>query len=106
MDISLLIEILILLALLASIYLYFFRQKKVSNKTFITNFSILLTIGLISTSVLLLLNPTSSDEFPNRPLSEYWNIKTWIRWKDNFNGLNSGNDWETLEYEVNQIAIR
>ena len=31
---------------------YIFRQKKVSNKTFITNFSILLTIGLISTSIL------------------------------------------------------
>ena len=50
---------------------YVFRQKKVSNKTFITNFSILLTIGLISTSVLLLLNPTSSDEFPMRTLSEH-----------------------------------
>ena len=51
--------------------IYIFRQKKVSNKTFITNFSILLTIGLISTSALFLLNPTSSDEFPNRPLSEH-----------------------------------
>ena len=51
--------------------IYIFRQKKVSNKTFITNFSILLTIGLISTSVLFLLNPTSSDEFPTRPLSEH-----------------------------------
>jgi len=50
---------------------YVFRQKKVSNKTFITNFSILLTIGLISTSVLLLLNPTSSDEFPMRTISEH-----------------------------------
>ena len=44
---------------------------KVTNKTFITNFSILLTIGLISTSVLFLLNPASSDEFPNRALSEH-----------------------------------
>jgi hypothetical protein len=50
---------------------YIFRQKKVSNKTFITNFSILLTIGLISTSVLFLLNPSSSDEFPMRPLGEH-----------------------------------
>ena len=51
--------------------IYIFRQKKVSNKTFITNFSILLTIGLISTSVLFLLNPSSSDEFPMRPLGEH-----------------------------------
>ena len=51
--------------------IYIFKQKKVSNKTFITNFSILLTIGLVSTSVLFLLNPASSDEFPNRTLSEH-----------------------------------
>jgi hypothetical protein len=51
--------------------IYIFKQKKVSNKTFITNFSILLTIGLVSTSVLFLLNPASSDEFPNRALSEH-----------------------------------
>ena len=38
---------------------YIFRQKKVSNKTFITNFSILLAIGLISTSVLFLSNRLS-----------------------------------------------
>ena len=50
---------------------YVFRQKKVSNKTFITNFSILLTIGLISTSVLFLLNPASNDELPSRPLLEH-----------------------------------
>ena len=50
---------------------YVFRQKKVSSKTFITNFSILLTIGLISTSILLLLNPTSSDEFSMRSLDEH-----------------------------------
>jgi len=50
---------------------YVFRQKKVSNKTFITNFSVLLTIGLISTSVLFLVNPTSGDEFPMRPLIEH-----------------------------------
>ena len=54
----------------------------------------------------VLYREISRVSIPNRPLSEYWNIKTWIRWKDNFNGLNSGNDWETLEYEVNQIAIR
>ena len=51
--------------------IYIFKQKKVSNKTFITNFSILLTIGLVSTSVLFLLNPASSDEFLNRTLSEH-----------------------------------
>jgi len=51
--------------------IYIFRQKKVSNRTFITNFSILFLIGLISTSVLFLLNPASSDEFPNRALSEH-----------------------------------
>ena len=50
---------------------YVFRQKKVSNKTFITNFSVLLTIGLISTSVLFLVNPTSGDEFPMRTISEH-----------------------------------
>ena len=33
MDISLLIEILILLALLASIYLYFFKQKKIQDES-------------------------------------------------------------------------
>ena len=50
---------------------YIFRQKKVSNRTFITNFSILLTIGVISTSVLFLLNTASSDEFPIRSISEH-----------------------------------
>ena len=54
----------------------------------------------------VLYREISRVSIPNRPLSEYWNIKTWIRWKDNFNSLNSGDDWETLEYEVNQIAIR
>ena len=52
---------------------YIFRQKKVSNKTFITNFSILFTIGLISSSVLFLSTPTISDELPSRPLSEHIN---------------------------------
>jgi len=52
--------------------IYIFRQKKVSNKTFITNFSILITIGLISTSVLFLLNPASNDELPSRPLLEHF----------------------------------
>ena len=51
---------------------YIFRQKKVSNRTFITNFSILLTIGLISTSVLFLSNPASNEELPDRPLYEHY----------------------------------
>ena len=65
---------------------------------------------------LLQLDPNATDailyreisrvSIPNRPLSEYWNIKTWIRWKDNFKGLNSEDSWKTLEYEVNQIAIQ
>ena len=53
---------------------YIFRQKKVSNNTFIVNFSILFTIGLISTSVLFLVNPTSGDEFPMRTLQEHINF--------------------------------
>ena len=50
---------------------YIFKQKKVSNKTFITNFSILLTIGLISTSILFLSNTTLGDEAPDRQLDEH-----------------------------------
>jgi hypothetical protein len=50
---------------------YIFRQKKVSNKTFITNFTILLTIGLISTSVLFLSTSVTDDELPVRPLIEH-----------------------------------
>jgi len=50
---------------------YIFRQKKVSNKTFITNFSILLAIGLISTSVLFLSTTVTDDELPDRPLFEH-----------------------------------
>ena len=50
---------------------YIFRQKKVSNKTFITNFSILLSIGLISTSVLFLSTTVIDDELPDRPLFEH-----------------------------------
>jgi len=50
---------------------YIFRQKKVSNKTFITNFSILLTIGLISTSILFLSSTISNDESTIRPLFEH-----------------------------------
>ena len=48
--------------------IYIFRQKKVSNKTFITNFSILLAIGLISTSILFLSSPIPSDESTVMPL--------------------------------------
>ena len=48
--------------------IYVFRQKKVSNKTFITNFSILLAIGLISTSVLFLSNPIPDDDASVQPL--------------------------------------
>ena len=50
---------------------YIFRQKKVSNKNFITNFSILLTIGLISTSILFLSNTTLGDGAPDRLLDEH-----------------------------------
>ena len=56
--------------------IYIFRQKKVSNKTFITNFSILLIIGLISTSVLFLSNSSLNDELPDRPLYEHINFST------------------------------
>ena len=49
--------------------IYVFKQKKVSNKTFITNFSMLLTIGLISTSVLFLSNTTQNDELSVMPLN-------------------------------------
>jgi len=51
--------------------IYIFRQKKVSNKTFIANFSILLTIGLISTSVLFLSTSVTDDVMPVRPLIEH-----------------------------------
>jgi len=50
---------------------YIFRQKKVSNKTFITNFSILLTIGLVCTSVLFLPTMVTDNELPSRPLAEH-----------------------------------
>ena len=52
---------------------YIFRQKKVSNKTFITNFSILLLIGLVSTSILFLSSPTTGDEFSDRTINEHIN---------------------------------
>ena len=63
----------VLVALFSIVFfaVYIFRQKKVSNKTFITNFSILLTIGLISTYVLFLSSAGTSDEFPDRPLFEH-----------------------------------
>ena len=61
--------------------IYIFRQKKVSNKTFITNFSIVLTIGLISTSVLFLSNPPLSNESPDRSLDEH------ITYSTNFENL-------------------
>ena len=54
---------------------YIFRQKKVSNRTFITNFLILLTIGLISTSVLF-LSSTTSSELPARPYYEHIKFST------------------------------
>ena len=56
--------------------IYIFRQKKVSNKTFITNFSILLIIGLISTSVLFLSNSSLNDEMPDRLLDEHIKFST------------------------------
>jgi len=56
--------------------IYVFREKKVSNRTFITNFSILLVIGLFSTSVLFLLNPTLNDEFPMRSIAEHIEYST------------------------------
>ena len=63
----------VLVALFAIVFfaVYIFRQKKVTNKTFITNFSILLTIGLISTGMLFLSNIETSSEFPDRPLFEH-----------------------------------
>ena len=54
---------------------YIFRQKKVSNRTFITNFLILLAIGLISTSVLF-LSSTTSSELPARPYYEHLKFST------------------------------
>ena len=56
--------------------IYIFRQKKVSNRTFITNFSILFTIGLISTSVLFLSSSASNDELSSRLLSEHIQYST------------------------------
>ena len=50
--------------------IYVFKQKKVSNKTFITNFLILLIIGLVSPSVLLSISTTSSEIQP-RPYFEH-----------------------------------
>ena len=54
---------------------YVFKQKKVSNKTFITNFSILLIIGLVSTSILLSASMTS-DEIHPRPYYEHLSFST------------------------------
>ena len=49
---------------------YIFKQKKISNKTFVVNFSILLLIGLTSSTILLL--PTIGDsDLPSRPLYEH-----------------------------------
>ena len=50
---------------------YVFKQKKVSNKTFITNFSILLIIGLLSTSILFFSNSATSSELDDRRLEEH-----------------------------------
>ena len=51
--------------------IYIFKQKKISNKTFVVNFSILLLIGLTGTTILLL--PTIGDfDLPNRPLYEHY----------------------------------
>ena len=55
---------------------YIFRQKKVSNKIFVTNFSMLLTIGLISTSILFLSNPTPNDESSDMPLELHIKFST------------------------------
>ena len=43
--------------------------------------------------------------------STYHNLRTWITWKDNFQGLNSGgplssgDGGEKLEFEINQIVV-
>ena len=41
--------------------------------------------------------------------STYHNLRTWITWKDNFQGLNSGGPLsgggEKLEFEINQIVV-
>ena len=55
--------------------IYIFKQKKVSNKTFVTNFSILLIIGLTSTSILFSASMTSS-ELPSRPYFEHIKYST------------------------------
>ena len=55
---------------------YIFRQKKISNKIFVTNFSMLLTIGLISTSILFLSNPTPNDESSDMPLELHIKFST------------------------------
>ena len=54
---------------------YIFKQKKVSNRTFITNFSILFVIGLVSTSILF-ASSMISGEFSARPYSEHLEFST------------------------------
>ncbi len=44
-------------------------------------------------------------ERPNYDLSKYYKLKTWIKYKENLNGLNEG-EWKTLEFETHQIPIR
>tara|TARA_Y100000814_G_scaffold111916_1_gene79271 strand:+ start:2120 stop:2482 length:363 start_codon:yes stop_codon:yes gene_type:complete len=44
-------------------------------------------------------------ERPNYELSKYYKLKTWIKYKENLNGLNEG-EWKTLEFETHQIPIR
>ena len=44
-------------------------------------------------------------EDENKPYSTYYNLKTYIAWEDNFRGLNLDSKRDTLEFEINQIAI-
>ena len=44
-------------------------------------------------------------EDPDKPYSTYYNLKTYIAWEDNFRGLNLDAKRDTLEFEINQIAI-
>jgi len=44
-------------------------------------------------------------ERPGYELSKFYKLKTWIRYKENLNGLNEGG-WKTLEFETHQIPIK
>lgn len=61
----------VLIFLIIFFGIYIFKEKKISNKAFVINFSIMITIGMIATLIVFAPILESASESYKRPLSQH-----------------------------------